>query len=108
MFVTGEWPSSGEEETAEAMKLENLPSCTKEEALSGLEKDLQEGINYIQDAISEEDFFNKVVTAPWGYEGRICDAVVLTRDHFLNHKMQMFLYLKLLGLPVNTTTLYGG
>jgi len=27
--------------------------------------------------------------------------------HFDNHKMQLFIYLKLLGLPVNTETLYG-
>jgi hypothetical protein len=108
MFVTGKWPFSTEQEMTEAMKLENLPSCTKEEALSGLEKDLQEGVTYIEDEISEEDFFGKVITAPWGYEARICDAVVFTRDHFLNHKMQLFLYLKLLGIPVNTSTLYGG
>jgi hypothetical protein len=28
-------------------------------------------------------------------------------EHFNNHKMQLFTYLKLLGLPVNTQTLYG-
>jgi hypothetical protein len=28
-------------------------------------------------------------------------------EHFINHKMQLFTYLKLLGLPVNTETLYG-
>ena len=33
---------------------------------------------------------------------------VLFREHFTNHKMQLFTYLKLLGLPVNTETLYGG
>ena len=27
--------------------------------------------------------------------------------HFYNHKMQLFTYLKLLGLPVNTESLYG-
>jgi len=27
--------------------------------------------------------------------------------HFNNHKMQLFTYLKLLGLPVNTESLYG-
>ena len=107
MFVTGEWPFSTEEEMAEAMKLENLQSFTKDEALSALEKDLEDGVDYIQKEISEEDFFNKVIKAPWGYEARICDAVVFSRDHFLNHKMQLFLYLKLLGLPVNTSTLYG-
>ena len=28
------------------------------------------------------------------------------REHFTNHKMQLFTYLKMLGLPVNTNTLY--
>jgi len=30
------------------------------------------------------------------------------RDHFVHHKMQLFTYLKLLGFPVNTETLYMG
>jgi hypothetical protein len=30
------------------------------------------------------------------------------REHFVNHKMQLFTYLKLLGFPVNTETLYIG
>jgi hypothetical protein len=29
-------------------------------------------------------------------------------DHWANHKYQLFFYLKLLGLPVNTMTLYVG
>jgi hypothetical protein len=30
------------------------------------------------------------------------------REHFTNHKMQLFTYLKLLGFPVDTGTLYFG
>jgi hypothetical protein len=37
------------------------------------------------------------------------EAMALTfREHFTNHKMQLFTYLKLLGLSVDTGTLYSG
>jgi hypothetical protein len=108
VFVTGDWPSTGEQEMTEAMKLENLPSSSKEEALKATENDFQQAVGYVENEIREEDFSNKTVTAPWGFEGTLSDAYFLTRDHFLNHKMQLFLYLKLLGVPVNTATLYGG
>ncbi len=34
-------------------------------------------------------------------------AVLMAKDHQAHHKMQLHPYLKLLGLPVNTQTLYG-
>jgi hypothetical protein len=49
-----------------------------------------------------------VVSTPWGWSGKLERMLVLFREHFTNHKMQLFTYLKLLGLPVNTETLYGG
>ena len=107
MTVTGEWPFKGPEEMVEAMKLENLPSASKAEALAAMEKDLADAVAYIENEISEEDFFAKVVTAPWGFEGEIWKAALMAKDHQLNHKMQLHLYLKLLGQPVDTTTLYG-
>ena len=107
MMVTNEWPVSSMEEMAEAMKLENMPSCTKAEALGAMEQDLSGAVEYIEKEISEEDFFNKEVSAPWGFKGQIWKAVLMSKDHQLNHKMQLHIYLKQLGLPVNTGTLYG-
>jgi len=39
------------------------------------------------------------VTAPWGFKGEIWKGVLMAIEHQLNHKMQLHIYLKLLGLP---------
>lgn len=103
--VTGKWPTP--EEMEQAMKLENMPSCTVEDALNKLESDklvLRETLN----GISEEDFVGKIVSVPWGMQGTIERMAISFLEHFTNHKMQLFIYLKLLGLPVHTGTLYLG
>ena len=107
MMVTNEWPFSSEEEVVEAMKLENMATCTKPEARAALEKDLNDAVDFIENELSEEDFFNKEAGTPWGFKGKIWRAVILAMEHQVNHKMQLHLYMKQLGLPVNTGTLYG-
>jgi len=104
MLVTSKWPSMKEME--EAMKLEKLPSCSVQEALDKLKKD-KEILRQVLDGLSEEDFANKVVTVPWGMTAKMERMTISFLEHFINHKMQLFTYLKLLGLPVNTETLYG-
>lgn len=106
-LLTNDWPSQGEEQMTEQMKLENLPACNVEEGLKKLEQDkgiLREALA----GVSEADFSQKVVSAPWGTQGKIERMAIDFRDHFINHKMQLFTYLKLLGLPVDTQTLYFG
>jgi hypothetical protein len=104
MLVTGKWPTMKEME--EGMKLEKLPSCGVQEALDKLKKD-KEILRQVMDGVSEEDFANKVVTVPWGMTAKMERMTISFLEHFTNHKMQLFTYLKLLGLPVNTETLYG-
>ena len=104
MLLSGKWPSM--EEMAEGMKLENLPSCGPQEALDKLEKD-KKTLRQVLDGMSEEDFTNKVVSVPWGWNAKMEHMGINFLGHFTNHKMQLFTYLKLLGLPVNTETLYG-
>jgi uncharacterized damage-inducible protein DinB len=106
-LFTGKWPFLSPEQMQEMMKLENLPSCSAEEALSKLEKD-KTALREFLDSISEEDFTSKVVSTPWGMGGKMERMAVSFYEHFTNHKMQLFTYLKLLGLPVNTETLYFG
>jgi hypothetical protein len=103
-LLGGKLPSM--EEMAEGMKLENLPSCSPQEALDKLEKD-KKILRQVLDGMSEEDFTNKVVSAPWGMRAKMERMAIGFLGHFNNHKMQLFTYLKLLGLPVNTETLYG-
>jgi uncharacterized damage-inducible protein DinB len=107
MMVTNQWPFNDFKEMQESLKLENMSGCSKAEALQAIETDLNETIDFIEKDISEEDFFSKMVSAPWGFEGEIWKAVLMVNNHQVNHKMQLHLYLKLLGKPVNTQTLYG-
>ncbi len=104
MLVTGKWPPP--EEMESGMKLENMPSCGVPEALDKLARD-KEILRATLDGISEVDFTNRVVSVPWGWKAKMEIMGVSFLGHFDNHKMQLFTYLKLLGLPVNTETLYG-
>jgi uncharacterized damage-inducible protein DinB len=104
MMLSGKWPSM--EEMEEGMKLENLPSCSPQEALDKLEKD-RKILRQVLDGMSEDDFTNRVVSVPWGWKAKMERMAIAFLEHFTNHKMQLFTYLKLLGLPVNTQTLYG-
>jgi len=103
MLVTGNWPKP--EEMEQLMK--TAPSCSAQDALERLEKDKAE-LRAILSEISEEDFANKIVSVPWGWNNKIERMALDFRDHFINHKMQLFTYLKILGFPVNTNILYFG
>ncbi len=105
MLVSGKWPPMEEMEVG--MKLENMPSCGVPEALAKLAKD-QATLRAVMDGLSEDDFTNRVVSVPWGWKAKMEIMSVNFLGHFNNHKMQLFTYLKLLGLPVSTETLYGG
>ena len=104
MLVSGKWPPM--EEMEAGMKLESMPSCSVQEALAKLEKD-KTTLQSTLDSLSEDDFTNRVVSVPWGWKAKFEIMSVFFLGHFNNHKMQLFTYLKLLGLPVNTETLYG-
>jgi hypothetical protein len=107
MMVTSEWPPSSPEEMAEAMKVENMPCCSKQEAIAAAQKDITDALAYVEREVSEQDFFNQVVTTPWGFKGEVWKGVLMAQEHFLNHKMQLHLYLKMCEAPVSTATLYG-
>jgi hypothetical protein len=104
-LVTNQWPFTPEQ-MVEGMKMENMPSCGVEQAVERLQKD-KAALREVLASLSEEEFTQKIVSAPWGWQGKLEKMAVLFREHFTNHKMQLFTYLKLLGLPVNTETLYG-
>jgi hypothetical protein len=105
LLHSGEWPS--EEEMLTGMKQANLPTCGVEEALGKLEAD-KKTLSDALAGISEQEFASKTVSVPWGVQGKMEVLALSFLEHFTNHKMQLFFYLKLLGLPVNTQTLYFG
>ncbi len=105
-LISGKWPFTMEQ-FEEMTKLENCPSCSPEEALEKIKKDKQ-ALKEVLAGISEQEFSSKMVSTPWGWQGK-CELISIRfLEHFLNHKMQLFTYLKLIGLPVNTMTLYSG
>jgi hypothetical protein len=102
MLINNSWPKP--EEMSEAMK---APTCSVQEALAKLEKDKTTLLEVLS-GVTENDFANKIVSTPWGFKGKMEKMALDFREHFTNHKMQLFTYLKLLGFPVNTQTLYMG
>ena len=102
MAITNSWPQM---DTAGGPP--PTPSCNVQEALAKMEKD-KTTLRELLAGISEEDFANKMVSVPWGWQSKMERMALDFRDHFVHHKMQLFTYLKLLGLPVNTQTLYMG
>jgi hypothetical protein len=87
-LYTGQWPYTPEQMEA-GMKLENVPSCTVAEALNKLEKD-KATLREVLAAISEEDFTHKEVSTPWGWQGKMERMAIFFREHFTNHKVQLF------------------
>jgi hypothetical protein len=103
MAIDNSWPKP--EEMAEMMK--QTPSCSVAEGLARLEQD-KSALRDLLAGMTEEEFADKIVTVPWGWKCTMEKMALNFRDHFVHHKMQLFTYLKLLGLPVNTETLYMG
>lgn len=103
MAINNSWPKM--EEMSEAMK--QMPSCNVQEAAAKLEKD-KSTLKEVLAGVSEQDFATKIIEVPWGWKSPIEKMALDFREHFTNHKMQLFTYLKLLGFPVNTEKLYFG
>ena len=105
-LFAGKWPYSPAE-MQEKMKLDNCPSCSPQEAIQKLNKD-KKTLKEVLAGISEQDFGSRIVSTPWNWKGK-CELMSYRMlEHFLHHKMQLFTYLKLTGLPVHTGTLYFG
>jgi len=103
MAITGDWPKPEEMEAS----MKQMQSCSVPEALERLEKDKTTLLEVLA-SVSEEEFANKIISVPWGWKSPIEKMALDFREHFTNHKMQLFTYLKLLGCSVNTNTLYFG
>ncbi len=82
-------------------------SATPAEAGPLLDSNYTAAVKAIE-GLSEADFQRKEIAVPWGPPAPMHQALLAMAMHQSNHKMQLFLYLKILGLPVNTMTLYAG
>ena len=74
-------------------------------------KDFESAVNKVVEKlgqITETDYNNKPASTPWGITGSLGKVLQGAADHQNTHKTELYIYLKLLGLPVNTGTLYIG
>lgn len=102
---TGEWPLSGE---AMLPPLDKIPAIASVDvALAALQRDRSETEKVLA-GLSEADFGSKQVSVPWGESGLFWRLAFSFLEHLKMHKMQLFLYLRLQGLPLNTMDLYMG
>jgi uncharacterized damage-inducible protein DinB len=60
------------------------------------------------DQVSEDDFMNKPSSTPWGNNGSMAKVLQGMVDHQNAHKVELYIFLKQMGLEVNTMTLYAG
>ena len=83
------------------------PAATPEEAT----KHLQEYSSIFRQAVrslGSEKFEHGVVHTPQRGEMPVWRFAIFVLEHHLHHKMELHMYLRLLGVDVNTRTLYGG
>jgi hypothetical protein len=105
MAVNNAFPSS---EAFQKFNKEDLKN-TKTPEIAG--RELSRGWDEAKAAlagISPTDFQGRMVSVPWGPPMPMWRTCLGMAEHWLNHKYQLFFYLKLLGQPVNTMTLYAG
>ena len=96
------------EELADLNDLRSIPvnqSCEVEDAIAKITvfaAAIQRGFRHCKDA----DLSRKIKTA-FVPEGEILLTILLGNlEHLMNHKYQLFFYLKLAGIPVGTRDLY--
>jgi uncharacterized damage-inducible protein DinB len=58
--------------------------------------------------VDEKTLNTQVCKIPWMAPGTtLKEYLLLTAEHLSNHRMQLFMYLRLLGLKIGTAELYG-
>ena len=99
-IVKGDW-GSGDEEEGKDVEL-----GSREEVIKKFEENHKQAIKLLE-GLSESDLLNKQVKTPWKMEGSALRMAFMWFEHMIHHRMQLFMYLKLLGLKVDTMTIYG-
>jgi hypothetical protein len=112
-FITGDWgmpESTGEAPPPESTlpPAEALPTVESiEQALTLLEEDKKLALKLIED-LDESTLLTKRLAAPWGGpELTLFQQLEMMIMHLIQHKGQLFYYLKLMGKDVSTGDLWG-
>ena len=113
-FIRGDWGPAPEEEPGDQdvnhhlPLAEDLPSVDHiEEAIKILKDDKALATSCINE-VEEADWLSKKIIAPWGVlEVTLFQQILNMLAHLVQHKGQLFYYLKLKGKDVNTADLWG-
>ncbi|MEM8883959.1 MAG: DinB family protein [Planctomycetota bacterium] len=113
-FVTGEWGMPEGVDPADAVPESMLPTAEEmksvesvDEAKRLLAEDKELAYAMVKQA-GEDRLENQATTAPWDpMEMPLGRRLLGMIEHLAMHRAQLFYYLKLMGKPVNTHSLYG-
>ncbi len=113
-FVRGDWGMAEEIESEKGIANQHvpppsaLPTVTSvEQALKLLAEDRNLALTCINE-IKESELLTKKLTAPWGGPERsLFQHLLQMIAHLIQHKGQLFYYLKLKGHDLNTSDLWG-
>jgi uncharacterized damage-inducible protein DinB len=105
MAATNSFPSS--EKLREYIAAELKKSADPSTAAKRLAENFAAARSHLT-GLSDGDLVHRTVAMPFGGSVPLAASLLFAIQHQTNHTMQLFSYLKLLGLPVNTETLYSG
>ncbi len=114
-FVTGDWGMPEGMDLTEMSPDEMLPPAEAMQAVESvaqardlLAADRELALQALAE-VDEDELANKVLAAPWAPDQplNLGRHLLHTIRHSLQHKGQLFYYLKLQGKPVNTHNLWG-
>lgn len=112
-FASGDWGAPSE--TFENMPPEDvMPPAEKFPAVASLAEAKERLVSdkstafEVLDNVSESELNDRRMTAPWDpTERRLGEWIMESIEHLVAHKSQLFYYLKLQGVEVNTGHLWG-
>lgn len=103
-IARGEWGFSSMRERFLANR--NTPSMSVEDAVARLYENNKE-FQRVVGALTEEEFnTGEVETPQFGAKVQRWQIALFGMEHHINHKVELFMYLKMLGVKVNTGHLY--
>ncbi len=106
MAIGNSWPDIPEEEMLPVV--EKMPkSSSTAEALDEIDQDW-ELLKQEMEKITDGEFNQDKVNVPWmPFPMTYLEYMMQAMEHLSNHRMQLFIWLKLAGLELDTSHLYG-
>jgi len=103
-WIADSCPPLTDEQRAQMEKREALTPSEARKVLAEKRAYVKERLNALTDA----DYKSKFVDTGFGLKGPVFQVLQFGCEHTVNEKMRLFCYIKQLGVPVDTGTLYFG